>query len=479
MFGEDPSESPRLPSPWLSRSSGGTPSPLPHLTPERTPATPKDHAGGGDRARGRSSREDVELLQGLAEDFDAISLSKGKLSSSPRTEEIALVDGKLEGLQPEVDHKGHIEYKLKLLTPTSLHRLEKLRTQLKWRLTQGGGEAVYELGLLDDGQLVGLNQRDMDESLQTLGTMLSGLGGGHVQVSRVVRIGSGGNGTPGAPLSPTSTLFPSFDVPAAPNDHTFVYPSCRPSYVPPRDETLPLFPPEKQRGPTPVPSNRTAEEQAIFRRDKRDQRRARRAAMQGVSHAPSPSSALSTASSPSSASSSTVSSPSPDTSSALPSPIAIPPPLRAWDPSRPKPPKPPREHRPPRRERRTKTPPGMESLFKPVMPGDARADPDEVRWVLEAIVRKAQSAGAADADGRRRKSSAAGRSPPLALEGVDGGEVSEEALTSAAEEDERTEEDSEGDNDEEGWSYLEFDLAAAAAAAVGSGRAGGALSVGA
>ena len=46
----------------------------------------------------------------------------------------------------EHDKAGHIEYKLKLLDP-SPERFEKLVTQMLWRLKEGRGEAIYEIGL--------------------------------------------------------------------------------------------------------------------------------------------------------------------------------------------------------------------------------------------------------------------------------------------------------------------------------------------
>lgn len=79
-----------------------------------------------------------------------------------------------------------------LLSP-SLHRFEKLKTQLKWRLIEGGSQALYELGVVDDGTLVGLSKPDMDASLATLGRMLAGLGGGHVRVNRVFRLAGDGS----------------------------------------------------------------------------------------------------------------------------------------------------------------------------------------------------------------------------------------------------------------------------------------------
>lgn len=120
MFGEDDSETPRRPSPWL---------PSPNQS-----ALPTCPADGGH------------------------STSEFQLPAWP------------DELEPELDELGHIEYKLKILSPTPT-RFEKLKTQLKWRLLEGGGMALYELGVLDDGTLVGLSRDEMDESLSNLGRM--------------------------------------------------------------------------------------------------------------------------------------------------------------------------------------------------------------------------------------------------------------------------------------------------------------------
>ncbi|KAE8204722.1 hypothetical protein CF327_g7693, partial [Tilletia walkeri] len=90
----------------------------------------------------------------------------------------------LAPLNPEHDTIGNIEYKLKLLPPTR-DRFNRLVTQLNWRLLQGGGMAIYEVGVLDDGALVGLSRREMRASLDTLEAMASHLGA-RVEVRRVV-----------------------------------------------------------------------------------------------------------------------------------------------------------------------------------------------------------------------------------------------------------------------------------------------------
>ncbi|KAF9917807.1 GTP binding protein [Lobosporangium transversale] len=73
-------------------------------------------------------------------------------------------------LPPEIDIEGNIEYKLKLIA-TAPDRFEHLVTQLKWRLAEGNGSAIYEIGVADDGSFVGLSPQDMEVSLQTLHRM--------------------------------------------------------------------------------------------------------------------------------------------------------------------------------------------------------------------------------------------------------------------------------------------------------------------
>lgn len=48
--------------------------------------------------------------------------------------------------------------------------------QMKWRLREGQGEAIYEIGVGDDGYLHGLTGHEMNASLDTLETMATRLG---------------------------------------------------------------------------------------------------------------------------------------------------------------------------------------------------------------------------------------------------------------------------------------------------------------
>lgn len=77
-------------------------------------------------------------------------------------------------LPPEIE-EGNVEYKLKLVNP-SPHRFEHLVTQMKWRLEEGQGEAIYEIGVEDNGLLVGLSNSDLMASVHTLERMAEKLG---------------------------------------------------------------------------------------------------------------------------------------------------------------------------------------------------------------------------------------------------------------------------------------------------------------
>ncbi|XP_034464818.1 GTP-binding protein 2-like [Hippoglossus hippoglossus] len=77
-------------------------------------------------------------------------------------------------LPPEAE-EGNIEYKLKLVNPTQ-YCFEHLATQMQWRLQEGRGEAVYQIGVEDNGMLVGLSEEDMRASLNTLHSLAEKVG---------------------------------------------------------------------------------------------------------------------------------------------------------------------------------------------------------------------------------------------------------------------------------------------------------------
>ncbi|MEM3671002.1 MAG: GTP-binding protein [Thermoprotei archaeon] len=62
---------------------------------------------------------------------------------------------------------GNIEYKV-YLSAQSQDRLDRLVTQMRYRLAQGGGEAFYELGVSDQGELVGIPAKDVPLVMSTV-----------------------------------------------------------------------------------------------------------------------------------------------------------------------------------------------------------------------------------------------------------------------------------------------------------------------
>lgn len=80
----------------------------------------------------------------------------------------------LSPLIPEVDESGNVEYKYQIL-PMSRDRFNRLITQLQWRLNEGSGLCVYEIGVLDDGSLAGISIQDMRKSLVYLCAMAQAL----------------------------------------------------------------------------------------------------------------------------------------------------------------------------------------------------------------------------------------------------------------------------------------------------------------
>jgi len=78
-----------------------------------------------------------------------------------------------DDLAPE-DDEGSVEYKWSLVNPTD-ERLAHLVTQMKFRLTEGNGECIYELGVEDNGRKKGISDDSLLASVETLRKMASEL----------------------------------------------------------------------------------------------------------------------------------------------------------------------------------------------------------------------------------------------------------------------------------------------------------------
>jgi GTPase len=74
-------------------------------------------------------------------------------------------------LSPEND-EGNIEYKRYLVNLDEL-RIEQLSTQMKWRIAEGEGQAIYYIGINDDGTPYNMTACEKKESLNNFTTLLN------------------------------------------------------------------------------------------------------------------------------------------------------------------------------------------------------------------------------------------------------------------------------------------------------------------
>ena len=74
------------------------------------------------------------------------------------------------------DDEGSVEYKWKLVGIAE-DRLEHLVSQMKYRVTEGQGECIYEIGVTDDGLPKGLRPDALQRcSTRTTHALEGGLG---------------------------------------------------------------------------------------------------------------------------------------------------------------------------------------------------------------------------------------------------------------------------------------------------------------
>jgi elongation factor 1-alpha len=80
----------------------------------------------------------------------------------------------------------HIEFKERLIPEIHLkeEKRQKLASQMKHRLEQGNGVAVYVLGVRDDGTAVGLQEIELEESLEVIRQVAAECGASITRVER-------------------------------------------------------------------------------------------------------------------------------------------------------------------------------------------------------------------------------------------------------------------------------------------------------
>lgn len=113
-------------------------------------------------------KNDVSLFSHEEEDDDDVVAGRSRARLSKRNCKAGA--GSIDS-EPQ---EGNVEYKFRLVNPSE-ERLIELITQLNWRLNEGNNEALYEIGVSDDGTLLGLLPDDLEKSLATLTAMAAKL----------------------------------------------------------------------------------------------------------------------------------------------------------------------------------------------------------------------------------------------------------------------------------------------------------------
>lgn len=107
----------------------------------------------------------------------ANSLRRRQTAGSPRL--VSLSDpAQIETLDLAAGSEndlGNVEYKFKLVN-VSEKRRQELKTQMRFRLNEGKGQAFYVVGVRDDGKRTGLGETERVESLGCLKLMGRELG---------------------------------------------------------------------------------------------------------------------------------------------------------------------------------------------------------------------------------------------------------------------------------------------------------------
>ena len=62
---------------------------------------------------------------------------------------------------------GNIEYKSQIFIPNR-YKFEKYSSQMKYRIIEGKGEAIYLIGISDSGKVRGLSIEKIDKTMETI-----------------------------------------------------------------------------------------------------------------------------------------------------------------------------------------------------------------------------------------------------------------------------------------------------------------------
>jgi len=83
------------------------------------------------------------------------------------------IDSKTEYLDPEIDTQGNVEYKSYLTHNITPRRLERLASQMNWRMNENFSISenfvmIYILGVFDNGQIADISEGAMFETINNL-----------------------------------------------------------------------------------------------------------------------------------------------------------------------------------------------------------------------------------------------------------------------------------------------------------------------
>ncbi|KAG2799001.1 hypothetical protein PC111_g20611 [Phytophthora cactorum] len=163
---------------------------------DRCPADEKCNKKGKDFHCMKSGKQRHLTYRGQTTVYQSQSEALTVVYTSVRAEYACSAPLETAERLPDEVEEGNVEYKQQLLEP-SPDRLRQLTTQMHWRLNEGRGTAFYEVGVKDNGEVLGLAEDAMLRSLGTLARMcrvvnaevsLSKFRAGHDASHKAVRI---------------------------------------------------------------------------------------------------------------------------------------------------------------------------------------------------------------------------------------------------------------------------------------------------
>eukprot|EP01084_Bolivina_argentea_P126846 224492_1 len=113
-------------------------------------------------------------------------LSEDELESiSSQIKSAKLNNLKLSENLGKEDDDGFIEFKWKLICPLP-ERIQHLVTQMRYRINEGNGKCIYQIGVEDNGNPKGLSDVELNETIKTIYRLNKQLNG-NIEISAIKR----------------------------------------------------------------------------------------------------------------------------------------------------------------------------------------------------------------------------------------------------------------------------------------------------